>query len=41
MGKEDARTAFYGMPYGEWKDRYQTEASADQQAAFAESHKGH
>lgn len=41
MGKEDARTAFYGMPYGEWKDKYQTEATAEQQAAFEVAHKAH
>ena len=38
LGKEDARTIVYGMPYGEWKARYQTEASPDQKAAFKESH---
>ncbi len=37
MGKEDARTAFYGMPYGEWKDKYQLEATPEQQAAFEAS----
>jgi hypothetical protein len=37
MSKDEAREAVYGMPYAEWKDRYQTEASADQQAAFKES----
>ena len=30
-----ARERVYGMPYGEWKDKYQTEATAEQQAAFA------
>jgi hypothetical protein len=25
----------YGMPYAEWKAKYQKEASAEQQAAFA------
>ncbi len=29
-----AREYVYGMPYPEWKARYQTEASADQKAAF-------
>lgn len=23
MGKEEARAAFYGMPYAEWKEKYQ------------------
>ncbi len=27
------------MPYDEWKARYQTEATPEQQARFAESHK--
>lgn len=32
---EQAREIVYGMPYAEWKARYQEEASAEQQAAFA------
>ncbi|VXB79562.1 conserved hypothetical protein [Pseudomonas sp. 8AS] len=32
---EQAREEIYGMPYAEWKDKYQKEASAEQQAAFA------
>jgi hypothetical protein len=31
---EAARERVYGMPYAEWKSRYQTEASAEQLAAF-------
>jgi hypothetical protein len=31
---EQARELVYGMPYAEWKDQYQTPASAEQQAAF-------
>ncbi len=31
---EQARRAVYGMPYGEWKERYQTEATSEQKAAF-------
>lgn len=38
MSKEEAREMYYGMPFSEWKDRYQTEASAEQKAAFAKSH---
>ena len=34
MTKDEAREIYYGMPYDEWKARHQTEASADQQAAF-------
>lgn len=32
---EAAREAVYGMPYAEWRDRYQQETTPDQQAAFA------
>jgi uncharacterized protein len=31
---ETAREIVYGMPYSEWKSRYQREASADQLEAF-------
>ena len=31
---EDARELVYGMPYGEWKEQYQREATAEQLAAF-------
>ena len=30
-----ARERIYGMPYSQWKDKYQTEATAEQLAAFA------
>lgn len=36
---EQARERVYGMPYSEWKDKYQTEATAEQLAAFAASSK--
>lgn len=39
LGKEGARERIYGMPYAEWKDRYQTEATPEQKAAF-EKHRG-
>jgi uncharacterized protein len=35
LGKEAAREVVYGMPYKEWQQRYQTEASPDAQSAFA------
>ena len=38
MSKDEGREAFYGMPFAEWNDRYQTEASDEQKAAFAKSH---
>ena len=31
---EQAREKIYGMPYEEWKQRYQKEASAEQVAQF-------
>lgn len=34
MDYEQAREIVYGMPYSEWKERYQQEATADQLAAF-------
>ena len=38
---EQAREIVYGMPYGEWKAKYQTESTAEQKAAFeAETAKG-
>lgn len=37
MSKEEAREIVYGMPYDEWRARYQTEASPDKQAAFEKS----
>ena len=30
-----AREMVYGMPYAEWKEKYQTEATPEQLAAFA------
>ena len=32
--KEQSREAVYGMPYEEWKARFQSEATPDQKAAF-------
>ena len=32
-----AREIIYGMPYGEWKDKYQTEATPAQQAKYDSS----
>jgi hypothetical protein len=31
---DQARELVYGMPYGEWKEKYQTEASAEQLQTF-------
>src|SRR5438309_6148559 len=34
MSKDESRAAIYGMPYDEWRAKYQKEASSDQKAAF-------
>ncbi|MGH8433121.1 MAG: DUF1244 domain-containing protein [Pseudomonas sp.] len=36
---EQAREEIYGMPYNEWKSKYQKEASSEQQATFDKGHK--
>jgi len=37
LEKDQAREIVYGMPPSEWKKRYQKEASAEQQAQFAQA----
>ena len=37
MSKDEAREAFYGMAYSEWRDTYQTEANDNQKAAFEQA----
>ena len=39
LGRDASREAVYGMPYEEWKAKYQRETSSEQQAAFEKSHK--
>jgi hypothetical protein len=41
LSRPDARAQVYGMSYEAWKEKYQGQASADQQAAFdkAKPHK--
>ena len=34
LSYEEAREIVYGMPYSEWKDKYQMEATAEQKAAY-------
>ena len=34
LSYDDAREIVYGMPFVEWRERYQQEASAEQKAAF-------
>ena len=35
MSYDEAREIIYGMPYEEWKNKHQSEASAEQRQAFA------
>lgn len=39
MSKDAGREIFYGMPFPEWKAKYQTEANATQRADFEVSFK--
>jgi hypothetical protein len=39
MSKDESRTIVYGMPFEEWKAKYQKEASPDQKAAFEKTHR--
>ena len=41
MDKAEARRIIYGMDYEDWRERYQTEASDAQKAAFAKANPGH
>ncbi|WP_026620319.1 uncharacterized protein M728_002676 [Ensifer sp. WSM1721] len=34
MSKDESREIVYGMPYDEWRERYQKDASVEQKAAF-------
>lgn len=35
LGKDAAREVIYGMPFADWKARFQKDATAEQLAAFA------
>src|SRR5687767_7510040 len=41
LTKAEARETIYGMPYDEWRARYQKDAPADVVAAFEKSGSGH
>lgn len=41
LSKDESRTYVYGMPYEEWKQRYQTEATETQLKNFEESKPTH
>ena len=39
LEKTEAREIVYGMPYNQWVEQYQIEASPEQVAAFNKTHK--
>ncbi|MFP6727323.1 MAG: DUF1244 domain-containing protein [Alphaproteobacteria bacterium] len=39
LDKDTAREIVYGMPYNKWRDKYQTEASSEQNAKFDQAMK--
>ena len=41
MSKDEARERIYGMPFAEWKTKYQKDATPEQLAAYAEAHRRH
>ena len=41
MSKEESREIVYGMPYDEWRAKYQREAPAGQKAAFEKASQKH
>ena len=41
LSDPQAREIVYGMPYDEWRKRYQKEATAEQKAAFAATQPKH
>ena len=41
MSRDEARERVYGMPFAEWKAKFQQEATPEQLAAFAEAQRGH
>ncbi len=41
MSYEEAREIVYGMPYDEWKSKYQSEATEAQRAAYDAVHGKH
>ena len=38
MSYDEAREIIYGMPYDDWKEKHQTEATAEQMAQYDASH---
>ena len=41
LDKNSAREIVYGMPFSEWRDKYQLEATPEQQEKFKEANQGH
>jgi uncharacterized protein len=41
MTKDESREAVYGMPYEEWKAKYQREATSAEREAMTKAHPGH
>jgi hypothetical protein len=41
LSKDEARAAIYGMPFDEWKAKYQKQATPEQLAAFEAAQKAH
>jgi uncharacterized protein len=41
MSKDQSREIVYGMPFDEWRAKYQKEASAGQKAAFEKASQKH
>ena len=38
LDETEARAIVYGMDYADWKDKFQSEATVEQQAKYDESH---
>ena len=41
MTKDESREVIYGMPFAEWKAKYQSEATSEQKAAFEKASQKH
>lgn len=41
LTRDEARETVYGMPFAEWKSKYQKEATPEQLAAFEAAQKAH
>ena len=41
VSKEESRELVYGMPYDEWRAKYQSESSPGAKASFAKSNPSH